>query len=115
MRAYARKLGHRAWAAHNRVRLAGLTTIAALLLMGVFAGAAQASSVSNVTVDNTSPSAAAGAQTTYTVGFTTSSTGTLTGPSGTITIAFPSGTDLSAVSSSSVVDVTNANKQVGGN
>ena len=107
MRAYAPNLGHRALTNPSRARLAGLATIAALLLMGLFAGAAQASSVSNVAVDNTSPSAAVGARTVYFVSFTTSATGGLSRANNdSITVTFPSGTDItSALGNTSVIDV----------
>jgi len=63
----------------------------AVLLIG--AAPASASSVSNVTVDNTSPSNGAGAKTHYTVPFTTSATGGLSAAAGsTITVTFPTGT-----------------------
>src|SRR6478672_224948 len=105
MRANARKLGHRATGVQSRVRLAGLTTMSVLLLMAAFAGVAQASSVSNVTVDNTSVTTAAGAQTVYTVGFKASGTGGLSGAAGsTIAITFPAGTDLSHIFAGQIKD-----------
>src|SRR3954453_9912550 len=66
-----------------RLLLATLTAVLA------FASPAFAGSVTNVTLDNTSPSAAAGARTIYRVGFTAT-----TGLSGgnTITIPAPDGT-----------------------
>src|SRR5690242_9540118 len=104
MRAYGRKLGHRASTnERRRVCLAGQATILALLLMAVFAGVAQASSVSTPTVDNTSPSPAAGAKTVYTVAFTTSANGALSAAvNDEITIGFPATTDLSGLVGSSV-------------
>ena len=72
-----------------------------------------ASQVSGVTVTNSAPSAAAGARTVYTVGFTASSTGGLSQAGGSqITVTFPQGTDLSKVFTSSVRD-TSTNTQVG--
>src|SRR5690242_13563455 len=97
MRAHVRRLGHRASAERNHVRLAGLATVVALLLMAVFAGAAQASAVSNVIVDNTSPSVAAGARTVYFASFSTSGTGGLSrADNDSITVTFPSGTDITS-------------------
>jgi hypothetical protein len=66
------------------------------------------------TVTDGSPSSAAGALTDYTVAFKTSSTGELSGAAGsTITIEFPSGTELEA-SVSGVVTDTTTRQQVGG-
>jgi len=57
------------------------------------------SSVSNVTVTISSPSAAAGALTNYVVTFKASATGGLSGASGsTITVTVPSGTGLASIS-----------------
>ena len=100
MRAHAQELGHRALAGNKRVRLAGLATLTALLVMGLFAGVAQASSVTSLTVDNTSPSAAAGAKTVYKISFNTTA-GPLAG-SDQITINFPAGTTLGPNSNSAV-------------
>ena len=83
--------------------LAGLTL---LVLLAGLSGIARASSVTNVSVTNTPPSAAVRARTTYAVTFTTSA------PSGAliagnhITITFAPGTDLSTVVSSTVSDTT---------
>jgi hypothetical protein len=85
--------------------MAVVSALAALLV--VLAGPARSSpssSVSGVTVNNSSPSAAAGAQTAYVVTFTTSANGALRGTS--ITLVFPSGTGLGSVSTSSVDDTT---------
>ena len=114
MRAHARKLGHRASTnERRRVCLAGGTTILALLLMAVFAGVAQASSVSTPTVNNTSPSPAAGAKTVYTVAFTTSANGALSAAvNDQITIGFPATTDLSGLVGSSV-KVAGNNSSIG--
>ena len=87
-----------------------LLSLGTLILIGVFAPGAQASSVSGVSVTNTSPSNAAGARTVYSVTFTTSATGGLSS-SGTITITFPSGTGLGTVVGSSVLN--SANTDVG--
>ena len=88
----------------------GSLTFVALLLMGVFAGVAHASSVTNVSVTNTSPSNAASARTVYSIGFHTSSTGGLsTAQNSTITITFPSGTGLSNVNSSEILTANNTN------
>jgi hypothetical protein len=63
---------------------------------------------SQPTVNDAQPSPAAGAPTVYTIGFTTSANGGLAGSAGsTITIRFPTGTNLSSVSSSLVTDTTN--------
>ncbi len=68
-------------------------------------------SLSNLTVDNTVPSSAAGALTSYLVSFTVSPTGGLSSASGSqVTITLPSGTDTSHFTSSTVQDnTTNAN------
>ena len=109
MMVHARLAHHRG--AHDRslFRLPrlGLATIAALLAMGAFAGVAQASSVSGVSVVNTPPSAGAGARTVYDVSFVTS-TGTLSG-SNQITITFEAPTDLSTVVNSAVFDTSVSN------
>jgi hypothetical protein len=65
-----------------------------------------------VTLSNQSPGAGA---VTYAFGFATSSTGGLAGAGGsTISITFPSGTNLAAVFNSNVTDATTG-RQVGGN
>jgi hypothetical protein len=59
------------------------------------------------------PSAAAGARTTYTVAFSVSATGGLSGATGgTVTMVFPAGTGVNSLNSTSLVDVTTG-KQVG--
>ncbi len=74
----------------QRARIVGCLTVAALLLMGVFAGVAHASSVTSVSVTNSVPTDAAGARTVYSISFDTSSTGGLsTAASSTITITLP--------------------------
>src|SRR5207302_936175 len=63
--------------------------------------------VSNVAVDNTAPSNAAGARTSYAISFTASSTGGLASVvNSQITISFPAGTDLSTVVSTQLYDTT---------
>ncbi len=80
-------------------------SVASLMFVGALAPSAQASPVTNVSVTNTSPSNAAGARTVYAITFTTSSTGGLSAGAGNkITINFPSGTDLSTVDNSSVLN-----------
>jgi hypothetical protein len=85
--------------------------VALLVVLAGPARLASASSVSGVTVNNSSPSAAAGAQTTYVVTFTTSPNGALRGTS--ITLVFPSGTGLGSVSTSSVDDTTTGTNGLG--
>jgi hypothetical protein len=82
--------------------VAALTSIVALLAFGVVApGASAATSVSNVTVDNTSPTTSATGLTTYVVGFKTSASGALSGDAGDeADFAFPAGTVVSNVTSS---------------
>ncbi len=87
-----------------RLPVVGVVTITALMVMGAFAGVAQASSVSNVTVANAPPSTGAGARTVYKVAFVTS-TGPLSGAN-QITINFAAPTDPSTVVNSSVTDTT---------
>jgi hypothetical protein len=72
--------------------------------------------ISQPTVTNGSPSAAAGARTVYTVAFATSaSTGGLAGAAGsTISITFPAGANLGVMFNSIVTDTTSAGRQVGG-
>src|SRR3954468_3586209 len=88
-------------------RIRRLLGVAAALVL-LLAGAARAD-VSNVVVDPTNPSNAAGARTIYAISFTT---GPLGGPSAAnndhITITFPAGTDLSNVRNSQVFDTTTA-------
>src|SRR6478672_1756778 len=104
MGVYARHLGHRASVSGSRrVRLAASTTIAMLLLMGLFSAVAKAGQLSVPSITDTPPSAAAGAKSIYTVGFTTSSTGGLSAAAGSqITITFPANTDLTGLVGSSV-------------
>ena len=84
------------------------------LLMGAFAGSARALPVTQVSVTDSPPSAAASARTIYKVSFTTSSTGGLSGAAGsTITITFPTGTGLSNLSDDFVTDTTSG-QRVGG-
>ncbi len=80
------------------MRLVVLTLLAVLAL----ASPAAASQVTNVTLDNTTPSAAAGAKTTWRVGLTTTSalSGSL---SQNIRVTFPQGTDLSTFSGGSIM------------
>src|SRR3984885_7068248 len=89
----------------QRVRHIATLLGAALVLMGAFAGVAQAGQVTQVSVTDSSPSAAAGARTGYKGSFVTSSTGQLSGGS-TITISFPTGTGLGILSDDSVTDTT---------
>ena len=94
----------------RRVRMLGSLTVAAVLLMGVFAAVAHASSVTNVSVTNTSPTDAEGARTVYSIGFDTSATGGLSAAqNSSITITFPSGTGLGNVNSSQILTANNAN------
>jgi hypothetical protein len=92
-----------------------VTAFGALLV--ALAGPARSasfSSVSTPTVANSSPSAGAGAQTTYVVAFTTSTTGGLSSAAGSaITLVFPSGTGLGSVVGSSVDDTTTGLNGVG--
>ena len=67
------------------------------------AAPARASSVTGLTVDNSSPSQAAGAQTVYKIGFTTPG-GVPVG--GSVTLGFPSGTGFAGYNGSTVVDAT---------
>jgi hypothetical protein len=80
---------------------------ALLMLLAGPARSARSSSVSSPSVDNISPSAAAGARTTYVVTFTTSRNGPLNSSVGTnINLVFPAGTGLGSVSASSVDDTS---------
>src|SRR3984885_9461735 len=96
----------------QRVRHIATLLGAALVLMGAFAGVAQAGQVTQVSVTDSSPSAAAGARTVYKVSFVTSATGPLSGGS-TITISSPTGTGLGILSDDSVTDTTSG-LEVGG-
>ena len=83
----------------SRVRFICLFVTGALLATGAFAGSAQAT-VSSVTADNSLVSQAAGARDVYKIGFTAGTNLTTNAQStGTITITFPSGTDLSQIAS----------------
>src|SRR4051794_10636567 len=73
---------------HHRQALAMVVLLGALLLG---AAPARASSVSNLTVANGSPSNAAGARTQYVMTFSTSAAGALAS-GGTIDVTFPAGT-----------------------
>ncbi len=71
---------------------------------------ADANPISGVTVDNASPSAAAGARTTYLVSFVTSATGGLSGDAGSeITIDLPPGSDVTDYYYGSAVSVNGTN------
>src|SRR3954452_11474595 len=88
-------------------RIRRLLGVAAALVL-LLAGAARAD-VSNVVVDPTNPSNAAGARTIYAISFTTGPLGGLSAAnSDHITITFPAGTDLSNVLNSQVFDTTTA-------
>jgi hypothetical protein len=69
-------------------------------------GATTATSVTTPTV-TLAPTAAAGARTGYTVVFNTSASGALVG-GGTVTLVFPTGTNLSTLTSTLLTDVTTA-------
>ncbi len=72
-----------------------------------FAGVARASSVTNISVTDTPPSAGSTARTIYTVVFTTSATGGLSGSAASqISVTLPSGTSAASMNNSSVVDLT---------
>ena len=102
MRAYARNLGHRASVDRRpSVSRAALITLLVLLLMGLFSGVAKAGQLSVTSITDTPPSAAAGAKSVYTVGFT--GTGGLSNAAGNqILITFPANTDLTGLVGSSV-------------
>ena len=86
-----------------RLSIVAMLTVVALIVMGVFAGAAQASSVTSASVTlATTP--AAGARSEYLVNFQTSSpNGALAAPNGKATITFPAGTDITTVSGNTFV------------
>jgi hypothetical protein len=66
-----------------------------------------------VTVTNSSPSAAAGARTVYTVGFTTSPpNGGLSSANCQLTITLPSGIDTSTLANGVVNDTTGAHRRL---
>ena len=96
-------------------RMAAVSAVGAMLVvLAGPAGSANATSVSTVTVVNSSPSAAAGARTVYVVTFTTSRNGALSSAAGSqITLAFPAGTGLQSVFTSSVDDTTTGTNGVG--
>ena len=102
----------RLWLLLRRVRLFGSLTVAALLLMGVFAGVAYAAnSVSGLTVDPLTPSNAGGARTDYLIHFSTSATGALSAGQH-ITITFPASSNTTTIVNTVVTDVTTST-QVG--
>jgi hypothetical protein len=73
-----------------------------------------ANSLSTPSVDISSPSAGAGARTRYLVDFNVSATGGLSGAANSdVTVVFPSGTTFAGYTGGQVIDVTNANTQVG--
>ncbi len=76
----------------SRIASVGLLVGGVLALLAPASVAAAATSVTNVAVTVGPPSTAAGATTDYTVSFRTSSTGGLSGPSGTIDVTLPSAT-----------------------
>src|SRR3954453_4060252 len=98
----------------NRRTRRGALPLALVLLLVVLAGPARAD-VSNVTVDPSSPTNAAGGRTTYVITFHTSGVGGLSASAGDkISITFPSGTGLSTIFNSQVFDTTAApNTQIG--
>ena len=107
--AYARSVHN--GSAHRRglprLPVVGLLTIGALIVMGAFAGVAQAAAVTGLTVDPLTPSAAGGARTDYVLHFTTSATGALTAGQH-ITITLPSGASVRTDVNSSVTVAGNA-------
>jgi hypothetical protein len=87
-----------------------------LVVAALFLGAApaQASSVTNLTVQNDAPSRAAGARTQYVVGFTATSGLTRSATTDDrISVTFPGGTGFSALNGTAVLDAA-TNEQVGG-
>ena len=84
-----------------------------VLLAALGAAPAFASSVSNVAVDNATPSNGAGARTRYAVEFTTSATGGLSQAANSrITVSFPAGATFAGYTGGSVFDL-DANQSVG--
>ena len=76
-----------------------------------------AQSVSNVTVTNTPPTTATSAPTVYKTTFTTSSTGGMSGAAGSsISISFPSGTNVGKLTNAGIVtdNTTSGHPEVGG-
>ena len=107
--------------AHNKgleggraLRLLIVVVLTIVAVMGVFAGAAEASSVTNPSVTLVT-TAAAGARSEYLVNFQTSSpNGGLIAPDGKVTVTFPTGTDITTVSANTFVrDVDAGNAIVG--
>ncbi len=82
-----------------RLPVLGLATIAALIVMATSAAAAQASSVTGVSVDPLTPSPAGGARTDYNVHFTTTSA---LAAGQHITITLPSGASVRSDVNSSI-------------
>src|SRR3954451_7821217 len=77
-----------------------------LFALFAFASPAFASSVTNVSVDNRTPTTAAGARTTYVVAFTLT-TGISNATASRINVTFPAGTAFDGLASETVVDTTN--------
>jgi hypothetical protein len=87
---------------------------ALLVVLAGPARSASSSSVNKATVNNSSPSAAAGARTVYVVRFNTSNGGGLSNGAGSrITLVFPAGTRLGSVFASSVDDTTTSANGIG--
>jgi len=96
----------------GRGRLLGLLTLAALLVMGVFAAVAHAANpVSGLTVDPLTPSNAGLARTDYVIHFTTSATGALASGQH-ITITLPPSSNAATIVNAVVTDTTTST-QVG--
>ena len=90
----------------------GSLTLAALLLMGAFAGVAHAANpVSGLTVDPLTPSDAGGARTDYVIHFNASATGAL-GAGQHITITLPMSSNTTTIVNTVVTDTTTST-QVG--
>jgi len=90
----------------RRARALASLTVAALLLMGLFAGVAHAANpVSGLTVDPLTPSAASGARTDYVIHFSTSATGALAAGQH-ITITLPTGSSTGTIVNAVITDVT---------
>ena len=85
----------------------GLLIVGAIMLLGPLAGTAKAT-VINVTADNSSVSRATGARTVYKIGFAAATTLTSSAQAGTgtITIGFPNGTDLTQIFAANITDTT---------
>ena len=98
--------------ATTRLTFAGLAAVAGMIAPALPAGAARAGAVSNVTVTNAAPTAAAGSVTTYVVHLKVSGGGALSGNAGdTITITLPAGTTTDDFHGGNVID---GSTQVGG-